>query len=231
MKDLGKWVDKRIKTTIEEKNKAYLSGDRFLATLKSAKITAYKEVKNKICTDRTVQAESISRDKLILGKWYKVNPLSRGRVPAIVRYGGEDEKNMGTGYLGTWTDHVNIHSEDLQVTLANPKEIKTALRAGVSYKGYKVGSYVENHQGIHQIKDMDLQFNDSSIAVTGLHTSSQWGIWLVMNGVWAEIVEAPKEPLKVGQWYKYTDSNTHAIFVTELVEGRDSVIGYGVDHL
>ena len=70
----------------------------------------------------------------------------------------------------------------------------------VKKRGYKKDVVIKNHQGVFVLDELDLVF--SKKPNYGVWTRQGYGVWLIMNGTWAEIITTPNDVIKVIETYR-----------------------------
>lgn len=123
------------------------------------------------------------------GEWYFVERPEEefcDKQSALIFY--EDKNDLyGFDHGGTWINHYgNPKNDKYTFTKATESEVFEALKKE-ALRRYKVGDYIKTHQGTNVLKTLDivhsLKYNQ------GIYNKQDYGLWLFMNGQWAEIIE------------------------------------------
>ena len=80
------------------------------------------------------------------------------------------------------------------VFIPTPQEVETALK-NEAVKKYKVGDKIKNHQGEFILENLDIIYNNKYN--DGIYVNQGDGVWLMMNGIWAEIIPQEETYIKI----------------------------------
>lgn len=192
-------------------NYHYRNGNIFLSKGSYKSLIGYDPV-----VDNKIQATILEIQKYF-GKeekpkngWYK-SPKSRSY---LMYHDFEKELYYGFNEYGWFYNESKkaMYLEESFV-LSTDEEAEQRLKEEAVKRGFKEGVIVRNHQrGDRELINFSLEnIKYSEKYHIGIYLTTGTGTWLMMDGIWAEIVEEPKD-LPIGaQWHKTDDITNFTI--------------------
>lgn len=136
------------------------------------------------------------KTELKAGKWYK---YTNGNIIYWSKI-GHDGTLYGYGFMSgqfkVYEDENSAYCLCNSVAAkylieATDKEVEEALIAEAKKRGYKEGVRVKNHQGENTLHELDIEFMNRR--PNGIFNKQDAGVWIFMDGIWAEILPEEKK--------------------------------------
>jgi len=152
---------------------------------------------------------------LEVGKWYKLNDFEK----FMFCFNGEYSRDLteGTQYgfnrYGDWSEPLNIKRRD-EVTQATDIEVENTLIKEAEKRGFIKGVYVDNTNIDYVFKSVVISDSDSYY-LFGCDILCSGGVYVYVNGRWANIIEGNKYYKTDSCFYKISSKGLCIQVVTD----------------
>jgi hypothetical protein len=151
------------------------------------------ELIKELCKDENAKEilinNGVIKNELELNRWYKC--LDMGN---LIYYKSNEKDNYGLSYYKKEWSNDLIFQKAYNYKLATPQEVETALK-NEAVKKYKVGDKIKNHQGDFILENLDIIYTNKHN--DGIYINQSDGVWLMLNGVWSEIIPQEETYIKI----------------------------------